>query len=95
MNEREVHRCGAGAKGNGGQEKSLIMEVFDLFLGDIKNSIHVYRKLNAGSMIELQSRLTTKLERSKIDRETGNTPDGDSASRLLNGVHHIYSDKRW
>jgi hypothetical protein len=26
-----------------------------------------------------------------LDRERGNTPDGDSASRLLNGVHHIYN----
>jgi hypothetical protein len=78
MNERVVHRSGTGAKGNGGQEKSLIMEVFDLFLGDINNSIHINRKLKAGSMIELQPQLTTKLKQSKMDRETGNTPDGDS-----------------
>jgi hypothetical protein len=62
MNERVVHRSGTGAKGNGGQEKSLIMEVFDLFLGDINNSIRVNWKLKAGSMIELQSWLTTKLQ---------------------------------
>jgi hypothetical protein len=78
MNKRVVHRSGTGAKGNGGQEKSLIMEVFDLFLGDINNSIDVNLKLKSGSMIKLQSWLTTKLEQSKLDREMGNTPDGDS-----------------
>jgi hypothetical protein len=94
--EREVYRSGTGAKGHGQQEKKLLWEVIDLFLGDcipLKNDSLRYfeRKLEHGTVSVLEKQLTTKLDRTRLEKECRINSEDDAASWLFNGVHHIYN----
>ncbi len=83
--EREVYYSGTGAKGHGQQEKKLLWEVLHLFLGDCvppMNDNHRYldRTLKHGTISGLEKQLTTKLDRTWLDRETRvNRVDGEAS----------------
>ncbi len=57
------------------------------------NNKHDYLvcKLEFGSIPALGKQLTTRLDRSCLDKESRINCDDDSASCLFNGVHHIYN----
>ncbi len=96
ITEREVYCSGTGAKGHGQQEKKLLREVIDLFLGDcipLRNDSLRYfvRKLDHGTISALEKQLTTKLDRTRLEKECRMNSEDDAASRLFSGVHHIYN----
>ncbi len=92
-----MYYSGTGAKGHGQHEKKkLLWEVIDLFLGDCvppMNDSHQYLdcKLEHGTISALEKQLTTKLHRTRLEKETRINREDDAASRLFNGVHHIYN----
>jgi hypothetical protein len=88
--ERLVHWSGTGLKGSCTPKKTLISEVVGLFLGSPFNPDNTGRKLESGFMRTLEYKITTKLDRTKLDRETTFIQHEDSVGGLLNGVNHIY-----
>ena len=90
ISDRIVHRSGTGSKGNCSPEKKLIGEVIGLFLGDPFDENNSSRALEPGFMMSLHALITTKLDKTKLQRETTFIEHEDSAGILLNGVNHIY-----
>jgi hypothetical protein len=95
ISEQAVYRSGTGAKGKGQLEKQLLSEALHLFLGDgclpVDIALCWKRKLQHGTIAALEKKLTTKLDRTRLDKETRINWDDDAASHLFNGVHHIYN----
>jgi hypothetical protein len=66
--------------------------VINLFLGNfvppLDNKIlYLNRKLEKDTISLFEKLLTTKLDQSRVDKETRNNREDDAASRLFNGVH--------
>jgi hypothetical protein len=61
-----------------------------IFLGNPFDKNNRGRVLEQGFMMSLHGRITTKLDRKRLDRETTFIQHKDSAGILLNGVNHIY-----
>jgi hypothetical protein len=96
ITEREVYYSGTEAKGHRQQGKKLLWEVLDLFLGDCvpqMNDSHRYldHTLKHGTISGLEKQLTTKLDRTWLERETRINRENDAASQLFNSVYHIYN----
>jgi hypothetical protein len=70
ISDRIVHRNGTGSKGNCSPEKELTGEVIGLFLGNPFDENNCGRVLKQGFMMSLHGRITTKLDRNKLERET-------------------------
>jgi hypothetical protein len=71
-------------------EKILIGEVIRLCLGNPFDQDNGGRVLKQGFMSMLEFRITTKLDRKKLDKETTFIQHKDSSGVLLNGVNHIF-----
>ncbi len=89
--ERAV--SGTGAKGKGQLEKQLLSKALHLFIGDdclpVNDAFCRKRTLQHGTIAALEKQLTTKLDQTRLDKETRINQDNDAASRLFNSVHHI------
>ena len=90
MGETKVHRSGTGAKGNGGPEKRLMYQVVTLFLGTIVLTNPAPRQLLCTSVKRLKKDVTTKLDKSVLNKERFFTGD-DTATRMFNGVSHVFN----
>jgi hypothetical protein len=87
-----VHWSGTGLKGNCTHKKRLTSKVISLFLGNPFDQDNAKRRLEIRFMMRtLEYKITTKLDRTKLDKETTFIQHEDSAGVLLNGVNHIYS----
>jgi hypothetical protein len=89
-----VYRSGQGAKGRGQLEKTLLSKVLHIFLGDClpaDNNLNGHRKLQPGTIASLEDHLTTKLDQTKLDKETHIKQEHDAVGCLFIGVHHIYN----
>ena len=96
ISERVVHRSGMGAKGHEQSEWRLLWEIIDLFLGDsvlplTNQHDYCHRKLENKTIAKLDKLITTKLDRTRLDKECRINWEDDSASRLFNGVQHMYN----
>jgi hypothetical protein len=85
ITERAVYRSGTGPKGKGQLERTLLWDVMELFLGACVPSpadVHCYLdcKLQPGAIASLEKQLTTKLNRSTLDKESRINRDYDAAS---------------
>jgi hypothetical protein len=89
--ERSMHWSRTGSKGNRTPKKTLIGKVIGLFPGNPFDPDNARRLLQSGFMKLLQPLITTKLDWKKLDKETTFIQHKDSASMLLDGVNHIYS----
>jgi hypothetical protein len=92
IKEREVDYSGTGVKGHGQQEKKLLWEVMDIFLGDCvlpmnDSNRYLHRKLKHGTISALEKQLTMKLHRTWLDKDSRINRVDDAASQLFNGVH--------
>ena len=95
ISERVVHWSGTGAKGHGQSERQLLWEIIDLFLGDFVPPLanqhdYCHRKLENGTTAKFDKLITTKLNRTRLNKECQINWEDDSASRLFNGVQHMY-----
>jgi hypothetical protein len=74
ISKRTVYRSGQGAKGRGQLEKKLLSEMLHLLLGDgclsAENHLNGHRKLQPGTIASLEDKLTIKVDRIKLDKET-------------------------
>ena len=87
---KKVHRRGTGPKGNRTDEKKLIYEMVTLLLGHV-GLVMAPRSLEHNTVRNLK--ITTKLDRSKLDARRFTTPD-DTATRMLNSVEHVFQSVR-
>jgi hypothetical protein len=71
--------------------KKLISEFIGLFLGKPFDQDNAKRRLEIGFMRTLEYKITTKLDQTKLDKETTFIQHEDLAGILLIGVNHIYS----
>ncbi len=78
-----------------GLKTEALSEALQLFVGDgclpVNDAFCWKRQLQHGTIAALEKQLTTKLDRTRLDKETCIKKDDDTASRLFNGVHHIYN----
>jgi hypothetical protein len=68
------------------------MELFLLdFVPTLSNpGQYIHRKLEKGTISSFEKLLTTKLDRSRLDKETRVNRDNDAANLLFNDVAHMY-----
>jgi hypothetical protein len=88
--EQIVYQSGTGSKGNCTDKKQLITEVICLLLGNPFDVANGHWRLDDAYMITLQPLITTKNDRTRLEKETSFIQHDDSAGVLLNGVNHIY-----
>ena len=96
ISDRVIHQSGMGAKGHRQSERRLLWEIIDLFLGDFVPALtnkHNYcnRKLEKGTIAKFDKMITTKLDQTRLDKESWSNREDDSACRLFNGVQHMYN----
>ncbi len=91
-----IHQSGFGATGNGCSERNLLWEVMELFFGDFVPTLgnpgkYMHCKLEKGRISSYDKLLKTKLNRSKLDKETRVNWEDDAANLLFDGVTHMYN----